>query len=1502
MKSEHKMKKSGWIRQIITLVILMAGLQAGAQTDVIIGAGVQSLTPTNTATGDCGPIYRSSAASAFDYSMHHHLFTAAELSSIPGGTTITKIAWYKNNASATNGNAQKLNIYLKNSGQTTTPTPPQSFATLTNGATLVYSSSSQAISSAIGWVEYTLTTPIVYTGGALEVTIDWDISNVAGNPTNLGFVWKSDPISGRVLSYVNSVAGTSFDLARTSRAQTKFTYMGGTPCTGTPTPGNTLSSASNVCAGINVTLSLQHVTSGTGVSYQWFANNMAISGATSASLTTTVAGNTDFYCDVTCTNSGLSAASAPVTVTSNCYCSPNSSGGASFYGQIQKVTFDSINKTSGYPFSSPYYTNYAPAAGTTTSVYQGFSYPITVKVGTSAQAAVWFDWNHNFAFEASEYTLLGSNFTNPTATFTATINVPINAVSGPTLMRVRAKDGLTANFTAGQSCTLSDYGESEDYTITILTPSACSGTPAPGNTVSSVVSPCAGVNFTLSTENLFFETGLTYQWYNTNGAIVGATNKQFTTSISSADSFYCMVTCTNSGLSATSNPIGLILTNYTLCYCSSASSSGGGYIKKVVFESIHNETIHPPVAPYATVFAQGLGTSANVIKGATYPLEVTAAATSKAAVWIDWDHNGMFDTYEFTWLGSNTSNADVVLMQNITVPISALSGVTRMRIRSRKSSEPDFVATNVCLTTTNGETEDYYLNVFDAMSCSGMPSPGNAISNVSSACAGSSFFLGLSNPMNGSDATYQWYSGAGAIAGATSAFYVATFVSADSFWCVVHCPSSGLSANAVSIQITANAPLACYCEPPTEYGCSNADVVAQFKLNTLDNNSGTTCTGGFNGYSDYTSNGSLTTSLQKGSVYNAQVWPGPTWGQGFAVWIDFNDNGIFEHPAERIGYTTASILGGGTEIFPVGIPCNSAEGVHRLRIRSKYATPGINITPCDYQFAGETEDYLITLTAPAGCTAPFGVMVSNVTYNSADISWTAGCFQTLWDVHVAPSGAGIPSGPPNYPNVNNPFSVSGLQPSTSYDVYVRAICDSPAATTSNWSALYSFQTTVGPCAGLPSPGTAVSDITMACPANNVANLSLTGSPSLPGITYQWYHTAGLIPGATNTTYTTQALTSSDEFYCAITCANSGLTAYSNHVVIQLGSYLTCYCIPVTSCTYPDIITNVTFAGINRTSTCDNAGSGGYSVYTTAPNTATLTQGATYPISVSTAGDLEGTAVWIDYDHSGTFDATELVLHGFAGTTPATYSGSVTVPLNALPGTTMMRVRCTYNVDPSVSVGPCNSVQYGETEDYQILINPIITTNTLSLTCFIQGYWNGAGGMVPVLANQGQAAAPTDCDTIEVSLRDAITYTLSASTKAVLQQNGTASCVFNPGVATGDYFIVVTHRNAVETWSATAVPVSASFAYDFSDSEGKAYGANQIQVSSSPDVFAFYSGDIFKDNAESIDLLDLIQMESEINAFGYGYKPEDLNGDGNVDLLDTPLMEPNINAFIYSNHP
>ncbi|MBK7761869.1 MAG: hypothetical protein IPI46_00665 [Bacteroidetes bacterium] len=195
-------------------------------------------------------------------------------------------------------------------------------------------------------------------------------------------------------------------------------------------------------------------------------------------------------------------------------------------------------------------------------------------------------------------------------------------------------------------------------------------------------------------------------------------------------------------------------------------------------------------------------------------------------------------------------------------------------------------------------------------------------------------------------------------------------------------------------------------------------------------------------------------------------------------------------------------------------------------------------------------------------------------------------------------------------------------------------------------------------------------------------------------------------------------------------------------------------------------------------------------------------------------------------------------------------------------------------------------------------NVLPTATTLHVKLFIQAYYDGLGLMRPVLMNQGITANPNITDSIEVELHSAIFPSLvMASTKTILNSNGLSTCNFP--YLNGSYYIVIKHRNGMQTWSSNPVAVGAiPVTYDFTISASQAYGSNQIEVE--PGIWAFYSGDINQD--ENADLLDASLLEASIANFDFGYFATDINGDGNVDLLDSPMLEANVNGFIYSVHP
>ncbi len=456
------------------------------------------------------------------------------------------------------------------------------------------------------------------------------------------------------------------------------------------------------------------------------------------------------------------------------------------------------------------------------------------------------------------------------------------------------------------------------------------------------------------------------------------------------------------------------------------------------------------------------------------------------------------------------------------------------------------------------------------------------------------------------------------------------------------------------------------------------------------------------------------------------------------------------------------------------------------------------------------------------------------------------------------------------------------------------------------------------CNGAPAPGNTIASAAPAC-ANAIVNLSLQSLATSIGITFQWYNDNGPIAGATNSTYSF-AMLASDTYYCAVTCTNSGLSINSNPVTVNLTSFLDCYCGAASNYPQDQKLYNVTVNGAStnplyaNTNGCVNTAPGPGSVlgqyanFKTLGSLTTMAQGATIPFVVEENecdGPIyysSGIGIWIDFNHNASFNDPDEYVYSEPNPIigPRTVAGTFTVPMSALNGQTVMRVivRDGY---AGTAISPCGNYPNGETEDYLITIGAVPANTMLNLRCFIEGYMIGDSLMQPVLTNQGQPSAIGACDTITVELHDGQSpYGMLYTTQAVLQQDGNALCDFGTSVPQANYYIVVKHRNAIQTWSANTVGICCDNPvwYIFTTSASQAYGANQVEVA--PGVWALYAGDLNLD--ENIDLLDISALETDISNFSFGYFATDMNGDGNVDLLDNPVLENNINNFVFSAHP
>jgi len=128
----------------------------------------------------------------------------------------------------------------------------------------------------------------------------------------------------------------------------------------------------------------------------------------------------------------------------------------------------------------------------------------------------------------------------------------------------------------------------------------CTGTPAPGNTLSSVASACPSINFNLSLQNAIPGSGITYQWQSSPDGItysnVAGSTSTYSTSQTVATYYQCIVTCAGSASSATSTPVvvNMVSATYaTIPYLETFEASwiNGCATKDIVSNSWRNNPI-----------------------------------------------------------------------------------------------------------------------------------------------------------------------------------------------------------------------------------------------------------------------------------------------------------------------------------------------------------------------------------------------------------------------------------------------------------------------------------------------------------------------------------------------------------------------------------------------------------------------------------------------------------------------------------------------------------------------------------------------------------------------------------------------------------------------------------------------------------------------------------------------------------------------------------------------
>ncbi|WP_422104980.1 T9SS type A sorting domain-containing protein [Winogradskyella sp.] len=136
----------------------------------------------------------------------------------------------------------------------------------------------------------------------------------------------------------------------------------------------------------------------------------------------------------------------------------------------------------------------------------------------------------------------------------------------------------------------------------------------------------------------------------------------------------------------------------------------------------------------------------------------------------------------------------------------------------------------------------------------------------------------------------------------------------------------------------------------------------------------------------------------------------------------------------------------------------------------------MSLTPNnDYEYyvradcSGDFSDWVgpFAFTTLATCPVPTALTATNIAPDSADISWTAGGTETLWNIELVDITAmGTATGTPTFSGVSNPTALMGLTADNAYEYYVQADCG--GGDVSDWVGPFAFTT---PCTAISAPYT-----------------------------------------------------------------------------------------------------------------------------------------------------------------------------------------------------------------------------------------------------------------------------------------------------------------------------------------------------------------------------------------------------------------------------------------------
>ncbi len=172
-------------------------------------------------------------------------------------------------------------------------------------------------------------------------------------------------------------------------------------------------------------------------------------------------------------------------------------------------------------------------------------------------------------------------------------------------------------------------------------------------------------------------------------------------------------------------------------------------------------------------------------------------------------------------------------------------------------------------------------------------------------------------------------------------------------------------------------------------------------------------------------------------------------------------------------------------------------------------------------------------------------------------------------------------------------------------------------------------------------------------------------------------------------------------------------------------------------------------------------------------------------------------------------------------------------------------------------------------------------NFIVIRAFLQGLYNTTTHKM----NRYLNPADTLTDSITFEMVNTLDTLTEVSINTFISENGYISSFIPLFTTGGEYYIVLKHRNHLETWSRPFV-YGTDTVFDFTDTINEAYANNMKLLEAN--TYGIFCGDVNKDNF--INALDVTTSGVDAASFQTGVLRSDVNFDKYVESIDLSIIE------------